>query len=469
MVRTVTKGPTTGSTKGPTTATEVKELLVRARDVCARLDPACIGLAEVPGAFDDLVALDRLAGGAVTRMAARYDEAGAWKRNGTRSAEDDIGRKTGTGTSRARRKLSTSKRLRDQPKTDDAVRRGEVSDDQADEVSDGASASPEAEDELLSSARNEPMQQLRKRAAAARARADRDREATRRRLHRNRCVRRWDDGEGMGNLLLRLPGDEMAEIDAALKRGIDRRLVDARHAGRFEPPEAYAADEVRDRLLGTTGDDTGHGDGSNPVRRNQAVRPDKKVIAIVDAEALNRGHVEGDETCVIAGVGPVSVSAVRRLMSDAFLALAIKDGVDVRSVVHLGRQVTAHQRTALEARGGACEFCGSRFRVEIDHIDGWSLTHDTKIDDLSFKCWTCHDAKTRHHLRETGPPGNRKLLHPDGTPWRAPPSPPQGTDGSDGGAGDVGDVAGGRDALDDAARAGPARGGEQGDLFTLAL
>ncbi len=44
-----------------------------------------------------------------------------------------------------------------------------------------------------------------------------------------------------------------------------------------------------------------------------------------------------------------------------------------------------------------------------------------KIDDLSLKCWHCHDAKTRHGFRETGPPGNRRLLCPGGTPWRAPP------------------------------------------------
>ena len=99
--------------------------------------------------FDALAELERLGSGAVLRMAARYEEAGAWKRNGARSPEDDIARKTGSGTTRARRKLSTSKRLRQQPKTDDAVRQGRVSTDQADEVSEGASVAPDAEDALL--------------------------------------------------------------------------------------------------------------------------------------------------------------------------------------------------------------------------------------------------------------------------------------------------------------------------------
>ena len=434
-------------TRGPATAAEIAEAVSCVRDVCARLEPTAIGLLETPAVFDDLVALERLAGGAVTRMTARYDEAGSWKGDGARSAEEGIGRKTGTGTGEARRKLSTSKRLRTQPKTDDALRRGEVSPTQANEVSDAASVSPDSEDELLTSAKREPLHQLRKRAADAKARADADREATRRRLHARRAVRRWNDGEGMGNLLLKLPADEMAEIDAALKRPIDACFAAARDAGRFEPPEAYAADVVKDRLLGAS-------DGGRPANRNQAVRPDKKVIAIIDVEALNRGFVEGDETCEIAGVGPVSVSAVQRLMSDAFLALVIKDGVDVLNVTHLGRQVTAHQRTALEARGGACEICGSTFRVDIDHIEGWCLTRETRIDDLGLKCRSCHDLKTRHRLREVGPPGDRRFLRPDGTPWRGPPAGPV-----DGAAGEPDDALPDRRLSDRPVQA---------DLFTVA-
>ena len=107
-------------------------------DVCARLDPVAVPMHEVVEVFDTFAALERSAGGAVLRMAAHYEEAGAWKRNGAKSPEEDIARKTGTGTGRARRKLSTSKRLKTQPKTDDAVRRGKVSTDQADEVSEGA-------------------------------------------------------------------------------------------------------------------------------------------------------------------------------------------------------------------------------------------------------------------------------------------------------------------------------------------
>ena len=124
--------------RGPATAAEVAELAAHVRDVCGRLEPDTIGLHEA--VFDDLVACQRLSAGAVTRTAARYDEAGAWKRNGATSAEDDIARKTGSGNGRARRRLSTSKRLGHQAGTDRALRNGDVSDEQADDVSDAVAS-----------------------------------------------------------------------------------------------------------------------------------------------------------------------------------------------------------------------------------------------------------------------------------------------------------------------------------------
>ncbi len=446
----------------PTTAQEVLDLLERARDVYGRLDPVAVGLAEVPPVFDALAELERLCGGAVVRMAARYEEAGTWKRNGARSPEDDIARKTGTGTSRARRKLSTSKRLCSQPKIDDAVRRGRVSPDQADEVSDGAGASPDAEDELLDTAQRKPLHDLRRKVAEERAKADKDREERARRLHRQRAVRRWDDPDGMGNLLLRLPGDAMAEVDARLKPLIDRAFADARDAGRFESVEAYTADVVKGLLLSDVGSRSGDGAGTDGGSgRRQDVRPEKKVIALIDADALNRGRVEGDETCEIAGVGPVSVSAVRRLLSEAFLSVVIRKGTDIRNVTHLGRQVTATQRTALEARGGRCERCGSRHLLDIDHNEGWTLTHDTRLDDLSWFCWHCHDQKTRHNLRAVGGLGAKRFVRRDGTDWDPPPGqgPPRSGSPPPPEASDVG-------GSPPADRAGPVA--EQVDLFTLA-
>ena len=396
----------------PATAEEVLGTLTLVRDVCGRLDPSVLGDHEVPGVFDAAVAMQRLASGAVTRLTARYEESGAWKRNGAKSPEDEVARKTGTSNRSARRKLATSKRLAKHPKTDDAVRRGELSDEQADEVSSGADASPEDEDRLLASAGTDRLHELRRKADEARAKADKDREERRRRQRKARCVRRWKDRDGLQNLLLKLPDEDMAEVDAVLQRKVDQAYADARDAGKFETWEQYAADVVRDLLTGRTADTSSGG-----RRTGQAVRPDKKVIALIELAALNRGAVAPGETCEIAGVGPVSVSAVRALLDDAMLAVVIKDGVDVLHVTHFGRQATAHQRTALEARGPRCERCGSLHRLDIEHHDDWADTYVTQLEELGWACGHCHTLKTRHDLRFVGPPGNKRLVTKDGEPW----------------------------------------------------
>ena len=409
-------------TDRPATLEEIQGHLDAARSLCGSLDPSVLGDAEVPAAFDALAATQRLIEGAVVRMTARYEEAQAWKRSGSKSAEDVIARKTGTSTSRARKQLDTSKRLRRRPKSDAAVRAGALSPDQADEVTSGADASPDDEDSLLASARKDPLHELRRKAADARAKADRDREATRRRQHRNRRVSRWRDSEGMYNLHLRGPADWGAEIDAALKPGIDRAFADARDAGRFEPVDAYAADVVRQRLLGAV-------DGAAPAGSgNRAVRPERKVIALVDLAALNRGHTVDGEIAQIAGVGPVSVSAIRAMLADAFVSVVFTDGVDVRNVTHLGRQVTAHQRTALEARGYRCEIegCGATHQLEIDHVTGWALTRRTRLDDLAWLCPHHHRLKTRRRLHLAGPTGARQLVVPDPNGNDPPPGPSSG-------------------------------------------
>lgn len=82
--------------KLPATPQEVVHLLENVHDVCGRLEPGNVPLHAVPQVFDALASAERLVAGAVLRMAGRYEEAGEWKHNGAKSAEDDIARKTGT-------------------------------------------------------------------------------------------------------------------------------------------------------------------------------------------------------------------------------------------------------------------------------------------------------------------------------------------------------------------------------------
>ena len=119
--------------------------------------------------------------------------------------------------------------------------------------------------------------------------------------------------------------------------------------------------------------------------------------------------------CEIAGVGPIPVATARELARDAFLTAVVTDGVDIRTVAHLGRAATAHQRTALEARGMHCAVpgCGTTNGLEIDHVDGWAITRRTHIDQLDWLCHHHHDQKTHRSYHLGGPPGRRTWHPPD--------------------------------------------------------
>jgi hypothetical protein len=139
------------------------------------------------------------------------------------------------------------------------------------------------------------------------------------------------------------------------------------------------------------------------------------VIVRINHAALVRGTCRPGERCEIEGIGPVSVAAVRSMMPDAFVAAVVTDGVDIRGVAHLGRSVTAIQRTALYARDRECVVpgCHVTTRLEIDHVEEWAATHVTRLDALARLCHYHHFLKTHDGWRLHGPPGQWTFTPPD--------------------------------------------------------
>ena len=115
------------------------------------------------------------------------------------------------------------------------------------------------------------------------------------------------------------------------------------------------------------------------------------------------------------------VSVVREWINgDAFKAAIVADGVDIRSVVHLGRQPLALQVTALQwlhGRHCARRGCTRTANLEIDHVEEWATTRPTTLDELAPLCPHDHDLKTFHGftLGPPGPDGRRELVPPGGT------------------------------------------------------
>jgi hypothetical protein len=111
------------------------------------------------------------------------------------------------------------------------------------------------------------------------------------------------------------------------------------------------------------------------------------------------------------------VSAVKEMIDSAnsLLAGVVTRGVDVVSVVHLGRKVTAHQLTAIEWRDPFCraDGCNRVAGLEIDHRLDWSDTKVTWLALLDRFCDHHHDLKTYDGWALVPGTGKRAMVPPD--------------------------------------------------------
>lgn len=379
------------------------------RGLCDGLDPDAVPLVEVAPMFRELERIARLAAGAKLRLLRKLDDAGTARASGARDSAEFVAEAAGTSVGAARDAIATSKRLAEQRDTDAALRRGELSEEQAKAVSDATAADPDAEQQLLNAAKTQSVRELKRRCAETKANAHPDDAARREAIRRNRTCRTWTDREGGWNLSMRHLPEVGAEIEALLAPYAHARFEAGRKAGQHESRDAYRADGMLDLARASV-----HGGGPRP---KGARRADTKVFVHIDLDTLQRGHTVPGSTCRIDGVGPVDVAFVRSLLGEAFVVALVEDAVDVRSIVHLGRQVTAHQRSALEARGYQCEVpgCGVTWGLEIEHVRDYALTGVTTLDDLAWNCHHHHEQKTHHGYRLTGTPGNRIWTAPDGS------------------------------------------------------
>jgi hypothetical protein len=344
--------------------------------------------AMLPAAHRELVALgeriERTGRTVKSLAAAKVAESAAWRGDGDRSPEDWLARTTGTTRAEAAKELECGRHLQLVPEIAHAATAGDLSVKQTEAIAGAAAADPTAAGRLLDSAKDKGLRALQDECRATRTKADPDPEATRAKIHANRSYRTWTDADGTGHLHLSGPSDVIARMDNAVRHRCDRIFGDARRDGRRERTDAYAFDAATDLL-------TSHG-GGTPV----PVGADAKVIVRVDLPALLRGRAAGDETCEIAGLGPIPVSVVRSWMENAFLAAIVTKGTEITKVVHLGRKFTSEQRTALQWRDPICarKGCDNRLGLQYDHFEDWADTHTTRVDAGRRFCPPCHRLKT---------------------------------------------------------------------------
>jgi hypothetical protein len=438
-------------------------------ELVAALDPDAVsGLTarELWGEFDRI---ERLGSAGKTLLARRIAATHDRDRAGSRTAAESLARQAGTSAAAAREALDTSNRLSELQGVAGALRRGELSPAQAAAITGAAEADRSAEQRLLELAARASLAELREECARVRAAADPDPDATNRRIHAQRRLRHYSDAEGGWNLSARGTAQDGAAFTTVLNAITDQVFTAARRDGRHEPVEAYAfdalmamathasrpdqpaapanggaapvaelvdgTDERGDHVGARAGDaqplDAGSGARKNtggdpgivrttagrtvgPVPPRRWANPRYLALLRIDAAALRRGRVDGQELCEIAGVGPVPVSVARDLLGEAIVKLVITNGVDVANVTHLGRGPTTAQKIALMWTNPTCNAEGChRRRIEYDHRKPWAQTRHTRLDELDPLCDYHHDLKTRLGWALVPGTGKRAFVPPD--------------------------------------------------------
>jgi hypothetical protein len=389
--------------------TQAERLLAEA---VAALEPEVLEAKSAAKLTEAFARVERLGAAGKALAARRMADSGVWRKDGERSPAHWLAKRAGTSVGQAVATIETAQRLAELPGTEAAVKSGKLSEVQSKEIASAAAASPSAEKELLEVARTEGVGTLKQQCARIKAAATPDEAQRYERIFKSRYLRHWSDAEGAFRLDARLTPDAGAKVVAALEPFKERVFKEARKQGRRESYDAYAADALVDMAQHTR---DCHKTPSRKV-------PGTLVRVLVDHKALKRGRTKPGEVCEIEGVGPIPVLTAQAMAQDSILAALVTDGVDIQAVSHMGRNVTARQRTALEIRDPCCVVpgCDVRDYLEIDHITERKHHGPTKLANLGRLCPWHHYLKTYKGYVLSGGPGNWRFE----SPQDAGPDPP---------------------------------------------
>lgn len=371
-----------------------------------RLDPALVHASDAAALLEEFSRIEKLAAAAVTLLAPRAADSGAWRSAGERSAAHWMARVTGGGVGHAITTLETGAALAELPVTSEALRTGELSFRQVAEIASAATAAPGSEAALVTAAATEGLDGLRDRCRGVKAAASSGETRRYELIRRGRRLRHWTDPDGAFRMDLRTTPDAGAELLAALEPHRDRLFHEARSSGRRESYEAYMADAL------------------GALARGDTSTPRAAVQVRIDHSAFRRGHTVDGELCEIPGIGPIPVATARAMASDAVVSAVVVDGTDVTTVAHLGRTIHAHLRTAIEARDPVCvvEGCNVRDRLEIDHVVPFAEGGPTSLANLARLCSWHHYLKTHRGFRLEGQAGAWRWVRPgEPAPTGLPP------------------------------------------------
>ncbi len=371
------------------------------RQALSGLEPERLSGPDAARLLELFAEIEKLAAGGRLLTARRVESSNVWRRQGHRSAAAHVAEATGSGLGPAITALEAARQLGALPATDEAMRKGRLSEAQVKEIAGAAILQPAAEQELVEAAGKQPLSVLKLRCRRVKA-TGRDRHNVYETIRRGRYLRHWTDGDGAVRFDARLTPDAGARVVAAVKARTDVLFDEVQAAGGQETRNALAADALVSLAEGDPGGRAGPRDGRTGSGRTG---PPTMVHVRVDRDALARGHVEPGEVCEIPGIGPVPVEVARELAADSILSVLVTDGTDVTAVAHVGRTIPASVRRALIERDPVCVVpgCEVRDRLEIDHVQPLAEGGPTSLANLVRLCHWHHYLKThqRHRLEPT--------------------------------------------------------------------
>lgn len=390
---------------------EAKRHLAALAGCVSGIEPAALDADTAREVLELGCAMKRLGAGLELLVSSRAVRGAPWREEGHRSEAGWLAEAVRSSVPDAVAAMAMSECLENLPATTEALSKGELSTTEAKVLVSAASADPASEAELLEAARSLPMGEFCHYARdVAHAAHERDPDH-RQRLRRRRFLRFWTDTDGTTRFSGGVTPDAGVALVSAVRSQAEHLLDEARRAGtEQEPAEARAADALVSLACGELRRATFDGP------QGSCSGGHRTTILHVNLESLRRGGLEVGELCEIPGVGPVPLEVAESLMVDGILKLVIEDGVDISTVVHLGRAVPAHLETALVARDRTCVVpgCQVEFGLEIDH---WQVPFadggPTVLWNLARICVMHHRMKTYEGFRLLGGPGKWEWRPPD--------------------------------------------------------
>src|ERR1700730_15387882 len=141
------------------------------REIVAGLEPEWLRGDAAVGLVDTSAPIERMGGAGKALAARRVASSNLWRSAGERSAAHWLARRSGASVGSAMATLETAARLPELPALDLAMRAGELSGVQANEIASAAATDPGAEAELVGVARTDGVAGLRDRCRRVRAAA----------------------------------------------------------------------------------------------------------------------------------------------------------------------------------------------------------------------------------------------------------------------------------------------------------